>query len=230
MDAGWAVEGAVGSEYKIDATYLSPHVNMSARMMTASKQYGVTILMSQAVEELMSRQAREKLRQLDTVYVKGSSVPQRVFTYDARYKGVDFFLIERSPDQAEFEAEAYKPDVWNTDQDLRAMRQHITDEFMECFKSGLDHYVAGNWPKAIALLREADRLMMKCVLEEGYVDYVLDDYTEEELLDVTTRNEEIIRLQLEYGDGPSKCLIQYMERRGGVAPSDWEGVRQLMSK
>lgn len=25
MDAGWAVEGAVGSEYKIDATYLSPH-------------------------------------------------------------------------------------------------------------------------------------------------------------------------------------------------------------
>lgn len=26
MDAGWAVEGAVGSEYKIDATYLSPHV------------------------------------------------------------------------------------------------------------------------------------------------------------------------------------------------------------
>lgn len=28
MDAGWAVEGAVGSEYKIDATYLSPHVNM----------------------------------------------------------------------------------------------------------------------------------------------------------------------------------------------------------
>jgi hypothetical protein len=26
LDAGWAVEGAVGSEYKIDATYLSPYV------------------------------------------------------------------------------------------------------------------------------------------------------------------------------------------------------------
>lgn len=74
MDAGWAVEGAVGSEHKIDATYLSPHVNMASRMMSASKQYGVTLLMSQAVEELMSRAAREKLRHLDTVYVKGSSV------------------------------------------------------------------------------------------------------------------------------------------------------------
>jgi hypothetical protein len=37
MDAGWAVEGAVGSEHKIDATYLSPHVNMSSRMMAACK-------------------------------------------------------------------------------------------------------------------------------------------------------------------------------------------------
>ena len=25
---GWAIEGAVGSEYKVDATYLSPHVNL----------------------------------------------------------------------------------------------------------------------------------------------------------------------------------------------------------
>lgn len=52
MDAGWGVEGAVGSEFKIDATYLSPHVNMASRMMSACKQYGVNILLSQAVEKL----------------------------------------------------------------------------------------------------------------------------------------------------------------------------------
>jgi hypothetical protein len=230
MDAGWAVEGAVGSEYKIDATYLSPHVNMSARMMTASKQYGVTILMSQAVEELMSKNAREKLRHLDTVFVKGSSVPQQVFTFDARYKGVDFFLLERTPEQADFEAEAYKVDVWATDPDLRRMRQHITDAFMEKFKYGIENYLAGKWEKAIVLLGEADDLMMKCVIEEGYSDYILDDYTEQELLDRNTKNESILRLQLEYGDGPSKCLIQYMERRNAVPPDDWIGVRQLMSK
>lgn len=90
MDAGWAVEGAVGSEYKIDATYLSPHVNMASRMMSACKQYGVTIMLSQAVQELMSEPAKAKLRHVDTVTVKGSSVKQRIYTYDCKAKGVDF--------------------------------------------------------------------------------------------------------------------------------------------
>ena len=96
MDAGWAVEGAVGSEYKIDATYLSPHVNMASRMMSACKQYGVTILLSQAVENILSKHAKARLRHLDTVTVKGSVNIQRIYTYDARYKGVDFFLSNQS--------------------------------------------------------------------------------------------------------------------------------------
>ena len=31
MHVGWAIEGAIGSHYKIDATYMSPHVEMSDR-------------------------------------------------------------------------------------------------------------------------------------------------------------------------------------------------------
>ena len=38
---GWAIEGAIGSEHKVDASYLSPHVNMSARLEAATKQFGV---------------------------------------------------------------------------------------------------------------------------------------------------------------------------------------------
>ena len=72
MHAGWAVKGAVGSSYKIDATYLSPTVNMASRMMSACKQYRLAILLSQAVEELLSKECRSKLRHVDTVYVKGS--------------------------------------------------------------------------------------------------------------------------------------------------------------
>lgn len=34
LHAGWAIEGAVGSLKKVDATYLSPHVNMAARLET----------------------------------------------------------------------------------------------------------------------------------------------------------------------------------------------------
>ena len=43
---GWAIEGAIGSIHKIDVSYLSPHVNMSARLEAATKQFGVPMLMS----------------------------------------------------------------------------------------------------------------------------------------------------------------------------------------
>ena len=52
MHAGWAIEGAVGSLQKVDATYLSPHVNMTARMEAASRQYGVAILMTERFFEV----------------------------------------------------------------------------------------------------------------------------------------------------------------------------------
>lgn len=38
---GWAIEGAIGSEFKIDASYLSPNVNIASRLEAATKQYGV---------------------------------------------------------------------------------------------------------------------------------------------------------------------------------------------
>lgn len=52
LHAGWAIEGAVGSLQKVDATYLSPHVNMAARMEAASKQFDVAILMSERFFEV----------------------------------------------------------------------------------------------------------------------------------------------------------------------------------
>ena len=52
LHAGWAIEGAVGSLQKVDATYLSPHVNMAARMEAASRQFGVCILMSERFVEV----------------------------------------------------------------------------------------------------------------------------------------------------------------------------------
>ena len=52
MHAGWAIEGAVGSLQKVDATYLSPHVNMTARMEAASRQYGVAILLTERFFEV----------------------------------------------------------------------------------------------------------------------------------------------------------------------------------
>lgn len=229
MDAGWAVEGAVGSEYKIDATYLSPHVNMASRMMSATKQYGVTILLSKAVQELLSLSCREKLRHLDTVYVKGSKVKQEIFTFDARYQGVDFFLLERTPEQADLDAEAYTPNIWDHDQDLRAMRQHVSDEFMEIFRMGVKQYLAGKWVEAYATLECADNVMMETILADGYLEYDMEEI-EGRLFDKKDQGEDIVHIRNELGDGACRALMTFMERRQLNPPDDWDAVRQLNSK
>ena len=46
LHVGWAIEGAIGSEYKIDASYLSPNVNMASRLEAATRQFGVDFLLS----------------------------------------------------------------------------------------------------------------------------------------------------------------------------------------
>ena len=37
LHIGWAIEGAIGSNHKIDASYLSPNVNLASRLEAASK-------------------------------------------------------------------------------------------------------------------------------------------------------------------------------------------------
>eukprot|EP00360_Condylostoma_magnum_P000963 CAMPEP_0168317040 /NCGR_PEP_ID=MMETSP0210-20121227/22035_1 /TAXON_ID=40633 /ORGANISM="Condylostoma magnum, Strain COL2" /LENGTH=55 /DNA_ID=CAMNT_0008310183 /DNA_START=1552 /DNA_END=1719 /DNA_ORIENTATION=+ len=46
LHIGWGIEGAIGSEFKIDASYLSPNVNLASRLEAATNQYGVPILIS----------------------------------------------------------------------------------------------------------------------------------------------------------------------------------------
>ena len=55
---GWAVEGAIGSQHKIDTSYLSPHVNMSARLEAATKQFGIPLLLSGSFIDQLSRTSR----------------------------------------------------------------------------------------------------------------------------------------------------------------------------
>ena len=82
LHAGWAIEGAIGSTYKVDASYLSPNVNMAARLEAATKQFGTPILLSGDFVNVLSPKARARTRQIDRVTVKGSSKPMGLYTYD----------------------------------------------------------------------------------------------------------------------------------------------------
>lgn len=71
-----------GSEYKIDASYLSPNVNLASRLEAATKQYGVSLLLSAAFVDCLSTSVRSRVRQVDCVTVKGSTQPMGLYTYD----------------------------------------------------------------------------------------------------------------------------------------------------
>merc|ERR1719487_739157 len=49
LHKGWAIEGAIGSEFKIDASYLSPNVNTVQAIEAAASMYGVSILISEQI-------------------------------------------------------------------------------------------------------------------------------------------------------------------------------------
>lgn len=99
---GWAIEGAIGSHHKVDVSYLSPNVNMSARLEAATKQYGIPILLSGEFVDLISPEMRVYTRQIDCVNVKGSVQPLRLYTplisdKAIRFPGVEAMTQFRQP-------------------------------------------------------------------------------------------------------------------------------------
>ena len=89
LHAGWAIEGAIGSHHKIDPSYLSPHVNMAARLEAATKQYGVPILLSDSFVGILTPAVRQRCLAIDTVMVKGSNVPTTLYTVKAHFDRID---------------------------------------------------------------------------------------------------------------------------------------------
>ena len=105
----WSIEGAIGSKHKVDASYLSPNVNMAARLETATKQYGVSILMSADFTALLSPKMRARCRQIDTVLVKGSSQPMGIWTIDTDTRFIESDSLEPHDDEARFVHDTQTP-------------------------------------------------------------------------------------------------------------------------
>ncbi|GIL51039.1 hypothetical protein Vafri_7149 [Volvox africanus] len=204
LHVGWAIEGAIGSEYKIDASYLSPNVNMAARLEAATKQFGVPLLLSEDFVECLSNDVRSKVRQIDCVTVKGSTQPMGLFTYD-----IDLEVVPE-PSTEEVEAGDDSPveelmwrsylcsNEWQENPDL-IDSWGVDEDFKEDFDRGFHAYRTGNWPEAqrwLEITRTARR----------------DDAG-------TTRV-----------DGPSDVLLRYMAGYHYTAPPGWRGYRELTEK
>ena len=212
LHVGWAIEGAIGSEFKVDASYLSPNVNLASRLEAATKQFGIPILLSGHVHLLLSYQTKRYLREIDCVMVKGSKVPLRLFTCDVvltdipvaskteTLEGLEKKTLKlerkRQRDTLRKSVLAKETDLWRLfeeDEQLMAMRRFHNTKFQEVFREGFTCYIKGDW-------KNAKRLLLFAQEEKGEFD------------------------------GPSNTLLEYIDDHKGEAPADWAGFRELTEK
>jgi len=142
---GWAIECAIGSKRKVDASYLSPHVNLASRLEAATKQYGTKILMSGDIVNLLSEKVRQLVRLLDRVTVKGSENPMDLYTYD----------VAENTDHVPASVEDLgTEDFWDhvppcTDVEFRTAHRNA----LELYLGGQDGTYA-DWPRACEMLAQ----------------------------------------------------------------------------
>jgi len=209
FNAGWGIEGPIGSDHKIDASYLSPNVNIAARTESVCAQYGVQLLVTGQFYRLLSTQAKSLLRKVDVVAVKGSKLPVKLYTIDLNYdslvpKSYKHELTNRD-ERKRMRVQSRKilehmietdPTVTHVlyakDIDLKEMRKDISLDFLAKFKEGCKKYIKGEWKDAALLLNEAQRLNSN--------------------------------------DETCKVLLKYMSGFNFVKPDNWAGFRALSQK
>jgi len=67
LHAGKAVQGAIGSERKLDATYISEAVEQAENLESSTKKYGVKMLMSGVFYSLLSKSCQNRCRKIDQI-------------------------------------------------------------------------------------------------------------------------------------------------------------------
>mmetsp|Transcript_39193 Transcript_39193/g.78489 ORF Transcript_39193/g.78489 Transcript_39193/m.78489 type:complete len:354 (-) Transcript_39193:165-1226(-) len=170
---GWAVEGAIGTSTKIDASYLSPHVNMSSRLEGATKQYGVEILFSEEVYHLLSPEVGELCRMVDRVTVKGSIRPLCLYTYDVPACASDGGPL---PD---IEADRISDAEMSSTEFFMRVQPGTDVEFRCKFKAALAHYLGGelgaqrNWTLAEKELNECLQIVPNDGPSRAILNYMM---------------------------------------------------------
>jgi hypothetical protein len=217
--SGWAIECAIGSEFKIDVSYLSPHITMASKLEKAAREYGRQILMSESHVNLMSIELQEECRLIDTVTMPVSpgeppamDGPVKLYCFDlddavidtdhgtkgaaawpsrgARFKmKLDRMKKRQERSEEEFATKSIFT-ANNVDSDIGMMRRKYTQQFFNLFAMGYENFVAGEWARARTIFQDT-------------LQY------------------------LNMEDRPSAVLLRFMRRHQWTPPVDWCGVRPL---
>lgn len=209
LHMGWAIEGAIGSEYKIDVSYLSPNVNLASRLEAATKQYGVPILISHELYDNFSVDVQSICRKIDVVTVKGSKNPLGLFTVDVdiddlppeKVKHISKNeLLEKNQKKKGAIAEFYEQKIFKTkdiffiDKNIKFLLRNFENDLQayEIFDVGYNCYLKGDWHRA----------------KDFFQSF----------------------LEIKKDDGPTRTLLEFMKKSNWECGKDWMGYRELTEK
>ncbi|KAF4315270.1 hypothetical protein BBO99_00003445 [Phytophthora kernoviae] len=153
MHVGWAVEGAIGSRFKIDATYISPHVEIADRLEAGSKIFMTPINISHWLAALISPGARRFLRKMDRMSIRGVDTPLTVYTFDVTVMKIGFGTPKIDPATG-----LQIPVDFENDPAYLEIREGLEPAFLEAAGSAVEAYLSGDWPKARHYLTHAQQI------------------------------------------------------------------------
>jgi class 3 adenylate cyclase len=247
LHIGWSIEGAIGSMHKIDATYLSPHVNMAARLEAATKQFGVPLLFSSDFYQCLPEEATKRCRHIDTVTVKGSAQPMGIYTFDIVPKdkistvtdnilggGNKLFTWGRDSVSNITDVEALSQSMGGggATKMVRAVRKTVIGGGGRMSESAVEDSILCVGLKLTAdfkydpLVPQLQAGLPEAFLktwQEAIAMYTVGDWkTAKEKLEVV--------LELMPHDGPAERMMSVIQASNFVPPGDWAGFRCLDEK
>jgi len=238
LHVGWAIEGAIGSRYKIDASYLSPHVNMAARLEAATKQFGVPLLLSDAFVSLLSPTVRRRVREIDCVTVKGSNQPIGLYTMDIDADRAATAASKDDSSAAHFDNSALvEAPTLTTSKSKKGRRCSEMTNSRGQTAPKTDHITFSDYPYFDEFEEHPDIVATKAVddtflnrFAEGFDAYKAGDWPRAAAVFEETRTARRDGAGEVVVDGPSEALLAVIREKGGVAPAAWEGYRELTEK
>ena len=183
LHLGQSIEGAIGSMFKIDASYLSTDVNMANELEENTKTFKKELIMSGDFYDYLSEDAKAYVRLLDIFKSKSGQII-RLYSIDLDLENIP---IEKQKDSMFKENNIekkweiikqkrkiskilyddivirHKSDIWNEfvmeEDDFRLVREKYPDEFVETYNNGMEEFKKGNWAEAKNLLTNAQNLI-----------------------------------------------------------------------
>lgn len=158
LHEGWAIEGSIGSKLKVDASYLSPHVNLASRLETATKHYHVPLLMSEAFVTGLTGTMQSTCRRCDRVTFKGSNEPMTIYVQDSGFEHLKKILEVDKEHNVKIQ-EATKPGDneelkkmgIDTNAVLESLNSSSTLNIREVYDEAFNAYLNGDWDKSKVL-------------------------------------------------------------------------------